>query len=143
MTPYVGINPIASVPDLSFEFNLGLSFPAIDYSGFEETVTIVSPQLFAVYTLDKWFVKPFAGVGLGFNVNSMDLFELNNSFSFAVKGGAKVFIPDTSFYLGGTIKFNLNQSGFDTFQLTPGRTFPPSLTGCRPVFPAGSAGLLF
>ena len=81
----------------------------------KETVTIISPQLFAVYTLDKWFVKPFAGVGLGFNVNSMDLFELNNSFSFAVKGGAKVFVPDTSFYLGGTIKFNLNQSGFDTY----------------------------
>ena len=36
--------------------------------------------------------------------------ELDNSFSFAVKGGAKVFIPDTSFYLAGTIKFNLNQS---------------------------------
>ncbi len=40
--------------------------------------------------------------------------ELDNSFSFAVKGGAKVFIPDTSFYLAGTIKFNLNQSG-DTY----------------------------
>ncbi len=66
VTPYIGINPIASVPDLSFEFNLGLSFPAIEYSidpdggstlysshYYEETVSIISPQLFAVYTLDK------------------------------------------------------------------------------------------
>ncbi len=125
ITPYIGISPISSLPDLSFELDLALSFPSLSYSypfipgDPNRTLSsmtqfyIVSPQLFAVYTVDKWFIKPFAGVGIGCNINNCDNtngMDLSNSFSFAAKAGAKVFIPRTSIFLGGAIKFNLNQS---------------------------------
>ena len=127
MTPYFGINPVSMVPDLSFEFDLQMDFLKY-YSGYGDfNYSVITPQLFAVYTYSGWKIKPFIGLGMGVNIINLDKYvyseyyntvggtpvdpynaENTASFSFAVKGGIQYQIPNTGVGLALGLRYNVN-----------------------------------
>ena len=127
MTPYFGINPVSMVPDLSFEFDLQMDFLKY-YSGYGDfNYSVITPQLFAVYTYSGWKIKPFIGLGMGVNIINLDKYvyseyyntvggtpvdpynaENTASFSFAVKGGIQYQIPNTGVGLALGLRYNIN-----------------------------------
>lgn len=127
MTPYFGINPVSMVPDLSFEFDLQMDFLKY-YSGYGDfNYSVITPQLFAVYTYSGWKIKPFIGLGMGVNIINLDKYvyseyyntvggtpvdpynaENTASFSFAVKGGIQYQIPNTGINLALGLRYNVN-----------------------------------
>lgn len=122
ITPHFGISPINKVPDLSFEFDLQMDFLKY-YSAFGDfNYSVITPQLFAVYTYSKWFVKPFIGIGMGVNIINLDSYSeqvgTKASFSFAVKGGAKVVIPRTDIFVSLLAKYNVNMLDVDGLSQT-------------------------
>lgn len=127
MTPYFGINPVSMVPDLSFEFDLQMDFLKYYSSRGDFNYSVITPQLFAVYTYSGWKIKPFIGLGMGVNIINLDKFvysesynfvggtpknphnaENTASFSFAVKGGIQYQIPNTGVGLALGLRYNVN-----------------------------------
>ena len=116
MTPYFGINPIKSVQDLSFEFDLQMDFLKYYSSHGDFNYSVITPQLFAVYTYSGWKIKPFIGLGMGVNIINLDKYvseypynaENTASFSFAVKGGIQYQIPNTGINLALGLRYNVN-----------------------------------
>ena len=127
MTPYFGINPIKSVQDLSFEFDLQMDFLKYYSSHGDFNYSVITPQLFAVYTYSGWKIKPFIGLGMGVNIINLDKYvyseyyntvggtpvdpynaENTASFSFAVKGGIQYQIPNTGVGLALGLRYNVN-----------------------------------
>ncbi len=127
MTPYFGINPIKSVQDLSFEFDLQMDFLKYYSSRGDFNYSVITPQLFAVYTYSGRKIKPFIGLGMGVNIINFDKFvysesynfvggtpkdphnaENTASFSFAIKGGIQYQIPNTGINLALGLRYNVN-----------------------------------
>lgn len=131
LTPVVGIVPLSELSGFSVELNF-----MMELFGWESQVPpqelrawILSPQLVAVYTFLEEPVRPFAGLGLGVNVNfaryGREVFddrlglkemttssvEIPVSLAVVLKGGVRVAIPRSGFDLLAFLRYNLNFVG--------------------------------
>lgn len=131
LTPVVGIVPLSELSGFSVELNF-----MTELFGWESQVPpqelrawILSPQLLAVYTFLDEPVRPFAGLGLGANVNfaryGREVFddglgrkemttssvEIPVSLAVVLKGGVRVAIPRSGFDLLAFLRYNLNFVG--------------------------------
>lgn len=131
LTPVVGIVPLSELSGFSVELNF-----MMELFGWESQVPpqelrawILSPQLVAVYTFLEEPVRPFAGLGLGVNVNlaryGREVFdddlglkemttssvEIPVSLAVVLKGGVRVAIPSSGFDLLAFLRYNLNFVG--------------------------------
>lgn len=152
LVPVFGIAPFSGLPGLALEFNLMMDFSqATAKYDRESTVgegeqprteikthslkmlnNIITPQILAVYTFGEGPVRPFAGAGIGVNINNgkvegthpddvgnngeltanqstaVDKFDLGASFSLVAKAGFVANIPNTKFDLIFLTRYNLN-----------------------------------
>lgn len=131
LTPVVEIVPLSELSGFSVELNF-----MMELFGWESQVPpqelrawILSPQLVAVYTFLEEPVRPFAGLGLGVNVNlaryGREVFddelglkemttssvEIPVSLAVVLKGGVRVAIPSSGFDLLAFLRYNLNFVG--------------------------------
>lgn len=124
LVPSFGIAPFSKLPDLALEFNLMMDFMkreiVIDDSDSTITqttkITVIAPQILAVYTFCEGPVRPFLGAGFGVNINSARFspgslkLKLGASFGVVTKAGVVATIPNTKFDLLFLARHNLNIS---------------------------------
>lgn len=127
--PSFGIAPFSKLPDLALEFNLLMDFmkweeKSPDPEDAEKTITntfkitVISPELLAVYTFCEGPVRPFLGAGFGVNINSAKYSsgelsleaKLGASFALVTKAGVVARIPNTKFDLVFLARNNVNIS---------------------------------
>ena len=113
IVPSFGIAPFSKLPDLALEFNLLMDFmkweeKITDPLDEEKTITntfkitVISPELLAVYTFCEGPVRPFLGAGFGVNINSAKYSsgelsleaKLGASFALVTKAGVVARIPN-------------------------------------------------
>ena len=129
LVPSFGIAPFSKLPDLALELNLLMDFMKLevkspDPKDTEKTITdtfnltVISPELLAVYTFCEGPVRPFLGAGFGVNINSakysgnelsLDA-KLGASFALVTKAGVVARIPNTKFDLVFLARNNVNIS---------------------------------
>lgn len=103
IVPVFGISPISSMPNLAFEINLMMDF----YDG----NSTIAPQVLAVYTFLDGPIRPFFGMGIGVNINTIKFVnttESRGSFSWVVKGGAIVPIGSSPVDFLTVVRYNVN-----------------------------------
>lgn len=129
IVPSFGIAPFSKLPDLALEFNLLMDFmkweeKITDPLDEEKTITntfkitVISPELLAVYTFCEGPVRPFLGAGFGVNINSAKYSsgelsleaKLGASFALVTKAGVVARIPNTKFDLVFLARNNVNIS---------------------------------
>ena len=127
LVPSFGIAPFSKLPDLALEFNLMMDFmkreieiddPENSDSTITQTtkITVIAPQILAVYTFCEGPVRPFLGAGFGVNINSARYspgslkLKLGASFGVVTKAGVVATIPNTKFDLLFLARHNLNIS---------------------------------
>ena len=127
LVPSFGIAPFSKLPDLALEFNLMMDFmkqeiKIDDPEGSDSTITqttkitVIAPQILAVYTFCEGPVRPFLGAGFGVNINSARYspgslkLKLGASFGVVTKAGVVATIPNTKFDLLFLARHNLNIS---------------------------------
>ncbi len=127
LVPSFGIAPFSKLPDLALEFNLMMDFmkqeiKIVDPEDSESTITqttkitVIAPQILAVYTFCEGPVRPFLGAGFGVNINSARFspgslkLKLGASFGVVTKAGVVATIPNTKFDLLFLARHNLNIS---------------------------------
>lgn len=127
LVPSFGIAPFSKLPDLALEFNLMMDFmkreividdPENSDSTITQTtkITVIAPQILAVYTFCEGPVRPFLGAGFGVNINSARFspgslkLKLGASFGVVTKAGVVATIPNTKFDLLFLARHNLNIS---------------------------------
>lgn len=127
LVPSFGIAPFSKLPDLALEFNLMMDFmkreividdPENSNSTITQTtkITVIAPQILAVYTFCEGPVRPFLGAGFGVNINSARFspgslkLKLGASFGVVTKAGVVATIPNTKFDLLFLARHNLNIS---------------------------------
>ena len=127
LVPSFGIAPFSKLPDLALEFNLMMDFmkreieiddPDSSDSTITQTtkITVIAPQILAVYTFCEGPVRPFLGAGFGVNINSARFspgslkLKLGASFGVVTKAGVVATIPNTKFDLLFLARHNLNIS---------------------------------
>lgn len=129
VVPSFGIAPFSKLPDLALEFNLLMDFmkweeKITDPLDEEKTITntfkitVISPELLAVYTFCEGPVRPFLGAGFGVNINSAKYSsgelsweaKLGASFALVTKAGVVARIPNTKFDLVFLARNNVNIS---------------------------------
>lgn len=129
IVPSFGIAPFSKLPDLALEFNLLMDFmkweeKSPDPEDAEKTITntfkitVISPELLAVYTFCEGPVRPFLGAGFGVNINSAKYSsgelsleaKLGASFALVTKAGVVARIPNTKFDLVFLARNNVNIS---------------------------------
>lgn len=114
---------------VEFNFIMGLFGWESQVPPQELRAWILSPQLVAIYTFLEEPVRPFAGLGLGVNVNfaryGREVFddelglkemttssvEIPVSLAVVLKGGVRVAIPRSGFDLLAFLRYNLNFVG--------------------------------
>lgn len=103
IVPVFGFSPISSMPDLAFEINLMMDF----YDG----ASVVAPQVLAVYTFLDGPIRPFFGMGIGVNINTITVgnsSDTKGAFSWVVKGGAIVPIGSSPVDALALVRYNVN-----------------------------------
>lgn len=127
LVPSFGIAPFSKLPDLALEFNLMMDFmkqeiKIVDPEDSDSTITqttkitVIAPQILAVYTFCEGPVRPFLGAGFGVNINSARFspgslkLKLGASFGVVTKAGVVATIPNTKFDLLFLARHNLNIS---------------------------------
>ena len=127
LVPSFGIAPFSKLPDLALEFNLMMDFmkqeiKIVDPEDLDSTITqttkitVIAPQILAVYTFCEGPVRPFLGAGFGVNINSARFspgslkLKLGASFGVVTKAGVVATIPNTKFDLLFLARHNLNIS---------------------------------
>ena len=127
LVPSFGIAPFSKLPDLALEFNLMMDFmkqeikiedPENSDSTITQTtkITVIAPQILAVYTFCEGPVRPFLGAGFGVNINSARFspgslkLKLGASFGVVTKAGVVATIPNTKFDLLFLARHNINIS---------------------------------
>ena len=127
LVPSFGIAPFSKLPDLALEFNLMMDFmkqeiKIVDPEDLDSTITqttkitVIAPQILAVYTFCEGPVRPFLGAGFGVNINSARYspgslkLKLGASFGVVTKAGVVATIPNTKFDLLFLARHNLNIS---------------------------------
>ncbi|MBP3365597.1 MAG: porin family protein [Treponema sp.] len=112
LTPIVGMYPLGT-RNFAVELNVQMAFQKEVDDGILEYTTI-TPQIVAVYNFTSIpFVQPYIGAGIGYNINSIDSevgTDMENSFSFVVKGGVRYNIPGTTCLVFGYGKYNVNSA---------------------------------
>ena len=129
LVPSFGIAPFSKLPDLALELNLLMDFMKLeekspDPKDEKKTITdtfnltVISPELLAVYTFCEGPVRPFLGAGFGVNINSAKYSgnelsleaKLGASFALVTKAGVVARIPNTKFDLVFLARNNVNIS---------------------------------
>ena len=127
LVPSFGIAPFSKLPDLALEFNLMMDFmkqeiKIVDPEDSDSTITqttkitVIAPQILAVYTFCEGPVRPFLGAGFGVNINSARFspgslkLKLGASFGVVTKAGVVATIPNTKFDLLFLARHNINIS---------------------------------
>lgn len=114
LTPIVGTYPLGT-RNFAVELNVQMAFQKKD----DFSYNTITPQVVAVYNFTSVpFVQPYIGAGIGYNINSISYdgngdgydCDLDNAFSFVVKGGVRYNIPGTTCLVFGYGKYNVNSS---------------------------------
>ncbi len=129
VVPSFGIAPFSKLPDLALELNLLMDFMKLEAKSPDPedatktitdtfNLTVISPELLAVYTFCEGPVRPFLGAGFGVNINSAKYSsgstsieaKLGASFALVTKAGVVARIPNTKFDLVFLARNNVNIS---------------------------------